>query len=510
MKKISIGVCLKNEQSLIIPCLESLYSAIVCAHDKYLIDLSICFNGTTDNSKKLVDEWIIKHSDVKPKIIVLENPNLVEAQRVIVEQSSSDCNYFGFFDADVIVDEKVILLLVDKLEKDNNCIVAYAQSIPLYRKKETLIEKAMNLYDYGPSVYSKRKYLHGRVFITKDWFIPQTNSLLCVDDIYLSFYYLTKYGSESICKVPSAKVMFHQLRTFKDYFKVYRRRNIEVNKCLTLYPEFSKLPKDQINRDFVWIKFWESSVGNKSLWILLFILKFIAKCRLAIELFWSPLSHDQWESSLTSKRTRTEPIIILIEGLDCSGKKTLARCLHNELTSLGIPSELNLGPLGPFWYKKLSQIVSLNRLPNFIRTIVYTFEIIIGSRRANKSQSDIVIQVSSVLRAMAYSSISNDRFRCFIFKVFSRRVPKYNISIYLTTDYENRKNRHIIQVASRENSDDIEKRFKTKEFFEKFEIKLLEIMNDKLCSPMVFNTNNKKPEEITKDILEKVQKLIII
>ncbi len=466
MTKVSLAICVKNEERSIVRCFDSLVQSANQVQSSFEMYYYVCFNGTTDSSKKLFEAWMEKHK-LPPhlKIIELQEGNLVEAQRAIHTQAENDgCKYFGYFDADIIINLHTVPELVEALEDDDSVVSAYAVSVPLKRSvQNSIIEKAMNLYDAGQSIYGERKHMHGRAFITKDWCIPKTDPPLLVDDVYLSFYYLTKYGPMSIKKCVRSVVMFHQIQSLRDYYRVYRRRNIEVMKCLTLFPEFKKLPGDQINRKFIWKEYFASK--NIVLWTILLLVKKYSKIRLELERFWSPVIREQWETSITSKRSRTTPFLILIEGLDCSGKKTLARDLVRAYSSKGIASSINVGPLGPFWYQKASELVSLHRAPNFLRSFIYSLEIILGSREAKIKSGDIVFQVSSILRSSAYAKISNNTLRWLIFRLFAFRVPKYDYVIYLTSSYAERKRRHVYQLASGENSDTSKDVLRLKNFF---------------------------------------------
>ncbi len=397
----------------------------------FSIEVYICFNGTTDNSRQLVETWISRQQKLKPCLLVLPEANLVEAQRLVIQHASRRNKFFGFFDADIILNKDAITLLARQLEADNSCIVVYARSVAIPRSRLTITERIMNLYDSRECIYSRRKYLHGRAFMTTDWSIPRCDPVLCVDDIYLSFYYLTKYGRDSIRYVPEAQVSFRQIRTFSDYYRVYRRRNIEVRKCLGLFPEFLALPKDQVNRQLQWRKLWMAPIGTKALWLLFFLYRWVAKVCFAIETRSFSRHSGQWKDSITSKRTRLLPFLVLIEGYDFSDRERVANMLHQCLSRLGISSELNTGPLGPRWYRKFYQLVSSNSYADAVRRLVYRLEIMIGSRTARTHQSDVVIQISSIVRYEAYAVASGHHLELVAYRLFSRRLPKYDLSVFL-------------------------------------------------------------------------------
>lgn len=507
MKKISLAICAKNEERSIVECFNSLIQSGEQVRKNFNIFYYVCFNGTTDSSQTLFNAWLEKACpSLKIKIFNLSESNLVEAQRTVHKHAvKQGCKYFGFFDADISIDKKAVEEMLVLLDSNPTVITTYAVSKPLNKgSTRTIIEKIANLYDSKTTIYSERKHLHGRAFITKNWDIPITDPPLLIDDVYLSFYYLDKYGPHSIKKCTVAKVYFRQVKTVRDYYRVYRRRNIEVEKCLTLFPDFKKLPPDQINRRFLWLKYIKSE--NIFLWTTLFVLKIYCKIRFKIERIWSPITREQWKVPITTKRVREKPLSVLIEGLDCSGKKTLARRLNKIYAQKGIASFTNIGPYGPIWYKKISEIVSLNRFPNFLRSFVYSFEIIIGKKEANINMGDIVFQISSVLRSSSYAKIEEHKLRWLVFNTFSSRVPKYDIVIYLKASYSERKRRHISQLAAKENPDTINQRFKKAVFFEKLD-NFLQIQLSKFFGGYyVFNTVDLSIDEILTIITVEIDK----
>lgn len=507
MKTILVAVCVKNEESTILPCLDSVSEAISHASGSYAFKLYICLNGSTDNSKALIETWSKNQRNFDIEIIILQEANLIEAQRAIVNSAGNRYGYYSFFDADIVLEKDALLLLIKKLEDSKDTVVTYALSIPVARKNETFVEKVMNLYNKPGGIYTKRKHLHGRAFVTKDWSIPTTNPTLLVDDIYLSFYYLTKYGLASIQQIQEAKVYFFQIRTLGDFYRVYRRRRIELHKLFTLFPKFKLLPKDQIDRKIVWKLFLKERFYNKLLWFSHHLFTLISKYRFLMEKFWLPTNREQWEQPITSKKSNTEPILILIEGLDCSGKKTTSRLLTKKLRERGISSTINIGPLGPKWYRKVSEIVSLNSFPNAIRSLVYGLEIVIGRKEVNKPSPDIVIQVSSVLRSAAYAYATKKMLRWNLFRLFSWRIPRYQLAIYLTSDYNERKKRHAMQVAAGENSDSIQIRFKTEQIFLQIEKKLRELMTKEFGFYQTFDTGTQSIEGIVDKIINDITRL---
>jgi hypothetical protein len=206
-----------------------------------------------------------------------------------------------FFDADILVEERCIAELLRTVSSPQ-IRAAYARPLPLKRDNQTLVEKALNLYDTSATIFTERRHLHGRAFAVKEWMIPETDPLLLADDIYLSCHLLHKHGAEGIAASPDAVVYFHQISTVADFYRAYKRRNIEMQKCLRLFPHFRSLPAEQLNRRIVWSKFANESLARMFLWFFLLSLRGYCKVRLALE---SDLfrKHSAWEITHTSKQS---------------------------------------------------------------------------------------------------------------------------------------------------------------------------------------------------------------
>lgn len=275
-KRVVIGVCARNEESCIISTLESIRNS---ANNAGLVSwcLVVCANGCSDNTIPNIQVWQSKNPEIPCVLLIRDQGSLVEAQREIFKYKTrlgyTDLIFFG---ADILADISCVGELL-KYSSDNQVQAVYAISIPINKTRETLVERALNQYDVSPTIFSVRKHLHGRAFLIKDWYIPETIPPLFVDDVFLSFYLLEKYGAKSIVRVPSAKVYFHQIASYKDFFNTYRRRNNELRKCFKLFPSFMSLPADQINRIIIKKKVYFEPIGRLFIWGTFFGLRIMAK-----------------------------------------------------------------------------------------------------------------------------------------------------------------------------------------------------------------------------------------
>lgn len=508
--KTTIGICARNEESSIIQMLDSLTISILKDSNNTEFNILFCANGCSDQTIPLIKNWQAKNNQINSKLFILEEGNLIESQRLIVSESKKlGSENIIFLDADVVVDKNCINELI-RNSFNNDTKSVYAVSIPIQRKKQSLIEKTLNLYDTSNNIFSERKHLHGRTFLIKTdtWNIPETLPKLIADDIYLSFYLLQTFGDKSIKKITTAKVYFNQIKTYTDFYNSFKRRSVEINKCFALFPKFKLLPSDQVNRKFLWSKLNQEPLKNILKWLYLIFLRKIAKLQFKVESFFGLEENNQWVITKTSKKNNLnqKPILILIEGLDCSGKKTTARFLQNKLLSNGVSCVINMGPLNSKIYRLISRTVSLHRFPDFIRSFVYAFDGIGESKWYKNFNSQVVIQISSPMRNWAYALMNKKYLRIFILKLIKNNLPKYDYIYFVTTPYENRVKRHASQVKHMENPDEFKRRFPGEDIFNKMESKLIKILNTNNKINNIFNTTDKSYEEIIKEISPEINK----
>jgi len=507
--KIAIGICARNEECSIVPMLDSLIPLILKDLEGIEFHVFICANGCSDQTIPLIKAWRAKNYAVPSSLFVMDEANLIESQRTVVtEAKKSGFESVIFLDADVIVNKNCLSELV-RNSVDEKVKAAYAVPIPIQRKNQSLIEKALNLYDTSSNIFSERKHLHGRAFLIKTdaWNIPKTNPKLIADDIYLSFYLLKNFGCESIKKIPTASVNFNQVSSYADFYKAFRRRSSEINKCFALFPDFKCLPSDQVNRSFLWKNLIKEPLKDIFLWMFLLSTRKIAKLQFKIESLFEFEENNQWLATKTSKKIDPgkKPILILIEGLDCSGKKTTARLLQSKLIEDGISCVINVGPLKSKIYRLISRLVSLHRFPNFIRSIVYAFDGCGDKKWYKNFTCNVVIQISSPMRNWAYAMVNKKYLRILIMFFIKSRLPKYNFIWYLTAPYNTRLERHVSQVRHKENSDNLKNRFPGETVFNDMEFKLKKLLNVRNKIEVEFDTAISPYNEIVTQMIETVK-----
>lgn len=200
-------------------------------------------------------------------------------------------------------------------------------------------------------------------------------------------------------------------------------------------------------------------------------------------------------------RIKSKPLLILLEGLDCSGKKTTGRLLQKRLSEKGISATMNVGALTSKIYKYVSNLVSLHKCPNAIRSLVYSLDGYGDHLWYKGINEQIVIQISSPMRNWAYALANKEYFRIFTIPLIKKQLAKYDIVWYMTAPYNLRIDRHRYQVERQENSDDLKKRFKSEEFFFMHETALKKILIEKNMDKM-FDTSIYSSDEITNYMLD--------
>ncbi len=322
IETIIVGLPVRNEEKSLYSCLKSVRKAVAFANEPD-IRLVVCLNGCTDSSELVARKFGEEYPDIRYSIIKSEE-GLVNAQRAIVQTFLADM--YVFPDADNIIDEASIKLLLGALRNDARLRVVYAKTMPLtIPNKHSLFYKIGLLYD-SRAPLTKRFYFHGRLFATREWKFPSTeeilsrsrktgsndfllkytrgNTLLFADDVWMSAYFINRYGTESVRQIPQAICYSWPVSSLKDWLNVYRRLNIEKEKLFRWFPEYLSL-KTCLIRHTDWKKWRQAKLGDKSLWIAYLLMKGIFYLCLRVEFllarlpFYTP--KGQW---LVAKSTK--------------------------------------------------------------------------------------------------------------------------------------------------------------------------------------------------------------
>lgn len=320
--KVVIGLPARNEEAGIYDALRSIREAIRYA--KISAPIIVCLNGCTDKTGEVVKKFIRENKDVKCSII-RSRPGLVHAQGKIVELFPADI--YAFPDADGTIGKDSLKLLLDEFKKNPKLIVAYAKTVSLLDGGRSIAKKIGLLYD-SQKLLTPRRYIHGRFFATREWYIPKDREvlsrahknrrnrkllkycknkiLMSADDIFMSSYIVDKYGRNAIKQVDGAHCFAWPIASFSDWFNTYRRRNIETAKMTRWFPEYNYL-WPYLNRHTNWQKWFRAPIGDRILWLIFLLMKAIFYLRLKMEFllllinFYEP--PQQWKVTASTKKS---------------------------------------------------------------------------------------------------------------------------------------------------------------------------------------------------------------
>lgn len=138
----------------------------------------------------------------------------------------------------------------------------------------------------------------------------------------------------------------------------------------------------------------------------------------------------------------------VIEGLDCSGKKTIAKIVRERLTRDGIECEIVIGPLyGGFLRKADDWLVGLSYKKAFrplyaVRKLIYVLEPVLDGCFFRPEQNKMIVKVSAHYRAWARAIVENDKGMIRGFERGKKFHYKYMGVSLITTEFQNRVDRH--------------------------------------------------------------------
>lgn len=142
---------------------------------------------------------------------------------------------------------------------------------------------------------------------------------------------------------------------------------------------------------------------------------------------------------LVQKRTK----LILIEGLDCSGKKSTAKELKKILVEKGYNCRINNGALVKSPISYLSNLFTYHwNSPSQIRSLVYALKYIIDAFFYIPLGKQVILQVTYFYRSKSYNKTLNKRFFYLINILSQPFYVKFHKIIYLDTSFNTRIDRH--------------------------------------------------------------------
>ena len=237
--RVTVAVTAKNEENTIRETLVTLEGAIECAtaHLAISFELLVVLNDSTDRTKEFVPEHIS---------ILETSGGLVEAQRVVADRDP----FVFFSDADILVDSRALVEVVQAMLSDESLMVAYPQKVPLKPEKRSFLARALYTYNLNDGFENKREHFNGKFFAIRGWEIPrktefsqftkggflQLSEGVLADDIYLSKFILSEYGAKAIQET-TGKIYYRIPATFEGMYRYFRRMKVELLRVKILFPD---------------------------------------------------------------------------------------------------------------------------------------------------------------------------------------------------------------------------------------------------------------------------------
>jgi hypothetical protein len=152
-----------------------------------------------------------------------------------------------------------------------------------------------------------------------------------------------------------------------------------------------------------------------------------------------------------------------VEGLDCSGKKTITRLVKDHLRGHGLAAEIVIGPLlgGGLGRldARLANITSVVRRGSPLdvaRRSLYAAEPLLDRHRHPGRPT---LKVSTHYRAWARAEIEDDRWMSSMYRITGGMHVRYAGATLLATDFATRLGRHRADVATGHTTKDESRRF---------------------------------------------------
>lgn len=166
-------------------------------------------------------------------------------------------------------------------------------------------------------------------------------------------------------------------------------------------------------------------------------------------------------------------LLVLIEGLDCSGKKIIAEKVQSLLKRDAINAVINKGSLYHSFISRISNYFTTKALlgakegflVKYVKSFIYFLEPLIDRLFFQHPDNQVVIQVSSYFRSVSWSLSRHKFIYYYLGKLFLPLYIKYNIIFYITSDYKTRIRRHLKMHSGKI----LWRRFSSRSFYEKQE-----------------------------------------
>ena len=209
-------------------------------------------------------------------------------------------------------------------------------------------------------------------------------------------------------------------------------------------------------------------------------------------------------------------VLYLIEGLDCSGKKTIANKVENYYRMQGYTVRICIGPLFAtlkklddylvgFTYKKTPHILLELRKKIYLYT-----PLLDAALWRPKRDADIVLKVSSSYRTWARAIVDGDTQMNTFFEKFHDKMIDFSGAVVLDTRFEERIKRHREMYDSGKTQKTEERRFfgKNKDLFENWNSTMTDLIQRDMPNALLIDTTQLDIEIIEQNIIKDIKKLL--
>lgn len=209
-------------------------------------------------------------------------------------------------------------------------------------------------------------------------------------------------------------------------------------------------------------------------------------------------------------------VLYLIEGLDCSGKKTTAERVESWFKEQGYSVRICIGPL----------FAPLQRLDDFLVSLTYrrTLKPLLKIRKKlyqyapvldavlwqPDRDADIVLKVSSSYRTWARAVVEGDTAMSGFFETHKRSLIGYSGAVVLEVAFDERLKRHRKMFNSGLTWKTEEKRFLggDEKLFGRWNSVMIDLMRKDIQNVLIINATGMDEDLVSGQIIEEIRKLL--
>lgn len=142
-------------------------------------------------------------------------------------------------------------------------------------------------------------------------------------------------------------------------------------------------------------------------------------------------------------RGSRRPVLVLLEGLDCSGKSTIIGVVGARLRAAGYAvREIEGGTLAPDWINRIFLWACRDRPYEVLRRLTYRSCVLVDRLTFSGRGWDIILQHSYVHRQLAFEMVTGSRLAQAWSRAMARIAVRHDVRVLLTVDMAERIRRY--------------------------------------------------------------------